>query len=41
MKVDHYNAALSGEDPLQLILDFTVDVAEAKIAKGIKDGEAA
>lgn len=41
MKVDHYNAAHPEEEGLQLILDFTDDVAEAKIAKGIEDGEAA
>lgn len=41
MKVDHYNAAHPDEEALQLILDFTDDVAEAKIAKGIEDGEAA
>lgn len=42
MKVDHYNEAHPTEDPLQIVMDFTDDVAEAKMANGlVKDDEAA
>lgn len=42
MKVDHYNAMHPDEEPIQLILDLTDDVEEAKIANGLKrDDEAA
>lgn len=41
MKVEHYNAAHPDEEPLQLILDFTDDVEEMKISKGLDDDEAA
>ncbi len=41
MKVDHYNAAHPDEEPIQLVLDFADDVAEAKIANGLDEGEAA
>ena len=34
---DHYNDAHPEEEPIQLILDFTDDVAEALIAAGIVD----
>lgn len=38
--VDHYNAAHPGEEPLQLLLDFTDDVAEALVAAGVDKGAA-
>ena len=42
MKVDHYNAMHADEEPLQLVLDFTDDVEELKIANGLRrDDEAA
>ncbi len=37
MKIDHYNAEHPGEEPLQLPFDFTDDIAELKIANGIKE----
>jgi hypothetical protein len=40
MKVDHYNAAHPGEEPLQIVFNFEEDIEEMKIAKGL-DGEAA
>lgn len=40
MKVDHYNAIHPEEEKLQLILDFTDDVVEAKIANGLEDDAA-
>ena len=44
--VDHYNSTHPDKSPLQLVLDFTDDVEEQLIAKGLKgdddgDGEAA
>lgn len=41
MKVEHYNDMHPDEDPLHVIFDFTDDIAEEKIAKGIEDDEAA
>lgn len=41
MKVDHYNAMHPDEEPIQLILSFEDDVAEAKIANGLGDDDAA
>jgi hypothetical protein len=35
MKVDHYNAVHPEEDPIQLVLNFTDDVEEEKIARGL------
>jgi hypothetical protein len=39
MKVDHYNAAHTKEDPLQVPLNFEEDVLEMKIARGLVDGD--
>ena len=40
MKVEHYNATHSDEEPLQVVLDFEDDVEELKIANGLfDDGE--
>lgn len=39
--VDHYNESHPAEEQLRLILDFTEDVAERKIADGIDDSKAA
>lgn len=39
--VDQYNADRPDEEPIQLVLDFTDDVAEQLVANGIKDDEAA
>ncbi len=41
MKVDHYNDMHPEEEPLQIIFDFTDDVAEEKFAKGIDDDDKA
>lgn len=41
MKVEHYNDAHRAEEPIQLILDFTDDVEEAKIVRGLDDENAA
>src|SRR5260370_10496280 len=40
MKVDHYNATHSSEEPLQVIFNFEEDIDEMKTAQGIKDDEA-
>lgn len=39
--VDHYNSLREDEADLQLVLDFTDDVAEMLIASGIENDEAA
>ncbi len=41
MDVDHYNEKHPDEEQLRLILNFTDDVAERKIADGIDDSKAA
>lgn len=41
LDVDHYNSVRSDEEPVQLILDFTEDVEEMLIAKGVEDDRAA
>lgn len=41
MKVDHYNAMHPDEEQIELVLDFTDDVAEMKIANGLKDDDEA
>ena len=41
MKVDHYNAKHPDEEPLQIIFNFSEDIEEMKIAKGIEDDDAA
>lgn len=41
MKRDHYNEAHPDEEPIQIIIDFTDDVDEMKIANGLDDEEAA
>lgn len=41
MKVDHYNDTHPNEEPLQTVFDFTDDVAEEKVARGINDDKAA
>ena len=42
MKVDHYNAAHTDEEPIQIVMDFEEDVEEMKIASGLsEDDEAA
>jgi len=40
MKVDHYNATHSDDEPLQIVFNFEEDIEEMKIAKGL-EGEAA
>lgn len=35
--VDHFNFARGGENPIQLVLDFTDDVAELEANKGAED----
>ena len=37
MKVDHYNAEHSSEEPLQVVFNFEEDIEEMKIAKGLDD----
>lgn len=37
LDVDHYNAAHTDEEPVQLVLDFTDDVHELLVAEGIED----
>ena len=37
MKVDHYNATHSDEEPLQVPFNFEEDIEEMKIARGIDD----
>lgn len=39
--VDHYNGNHPDEEQLRLVLDFTDDIAEKKIAAGIDDKKAA
>lgn len=42
MKVEHYNEAHPDEEPIQIIFDFSQDVEEEKIARGLgSDDEAA
>jgi hypothetical protein len=37
MGVDHYNSMHAAEPPIPLLLDFTDDVEEMMIAKGVKN----
>lgn len=39
MKKEHYNEAHPDEEPIELILDFTQDVEEEKIARGLGDDD--
>jgi hypothetical protein len=39
--VDHFNFARGGGNPIQLVLDFTDDVAELEAGRGADDEEAA
>jgi hypothetical protein len=41
LDADHWNAAHAGDEPLQLVLDFTADVAERKAIDGDDDDKAA
>lgn len=39
MDADHYNEANPNQDPIQLILDFTDDVAELEATMGLDDSD--
>jgi hypothetical protein len=39
MKAEHYSEAHPDEEPIELVLDFTQDVEEEKIARGLGDGD--
>ena len=41
MKVEHYNDAHPDEEPIQIVLNFEDDVAEVKIANGLRGDEEA
>ena len=41
MKVEHFNDQNPNEKPLQVVFDFTDDVEELKIARGIEDDDKA
>jgi len=41
MKQDHYNDEHPDEEPLQIVFDFTDDIAEEKIARGLNNGDEA
>ncbi|MCZ0963909.1 hypothetical protein [Paracoccus benzoatiresistens] len=41
MKVEHYNDLHPREEPLLLVLDFTDDVNEMRVARGLLDDDAA
>ena len=41
LDVDHYNDSRPGEPKIQLVLDFTEDVEEVMVAKGIDDDDQA
>lgn len=39
--VDHFNATRGGDNPMQLVLDFTDDVAELEAARRVESAEGA